>query len=139
MMRSHDTDATRKRSSKMKAIVVPFVLLVITALTFVGGYYWDSGQNRGLEFGYFGDFNRVEKALMAVPGVTITYAWANEDVTLEEFGFHFTTPDGQALYLDFQESDPIRQLSGRQLTTALTARVEQKRTPRMPTESDVDR
>jgi hypothetical protein len=103
------------------------VILGIVALAFIGWYYWDSAQNRGLKFGYFGVFNRVQNALVGVPGVTITRSWANHDVTLEEFGFYVTTPDGESLHLDFQEADPIRQLSGRDLTAAIILRFQSAR------------
>ena len=73
-----------------------------------------------------GVFNQVRHALTAVPGVSITREWANKDVTLEEFGFHITTSAGQPLHLIFPESDPLRNLSGQQLTTALTTRIQQE-------------
>lgn len=98
----------------------------IAPVAFIGWYRWDSALNRGFEFGYFGVFNRVQHALAAIPGVTITRDWANPDVTLEEFGFTITTSAGQTQHLDFQESDPIRDLSGQQLTASLTARIQQK-------------
>jgi hypothetical protein len=35
------------------------VLLGFTPVTFIVWYRWDSGRNHGLNFGYYGEFNRV--------------------------------------------------------------------------------
>ena len=110
------------------AVLVVCGLLVTLPIAFTGWYGWDSARNRGFEFGYFGTFNRVQHALTAIPGITITGDFANHDITLEEFGFHITTSAGVSLHLAFEESDPIRELSGQQLTAALITRIEQKTT-----------
>ena len=102
------------------------VLLRITPFAFIGGCLWDHAQNHGYEFGYYGDFNRVGHALTRIPGVTITGKGANEDVTLEEFSYSITTSGGQPVHLGFGESDPLRDMSGEQLITGLTARIQQE-------------
>ena len=102
------------------------MLLGVAFWGFVGWYCWDSSENRDFEFGYFGDFNRVGHALVRIPGVTVTRNWANEDITLEEFGYGITTIGGQPLDLSFGESDPMRDMSGQKLTRALTARIQQE-------------
>ena len=104
------------------------VLMGVAPVALIGWYLWDSAQNRGFEFGYFGAFNRIQHALAAIPGTTITRDWSNSDVTLEEFGFHVTTSTWESLHLDFQEADPIRDLSGQQLVAALIAKIQQKPT-----------
>ena len=115
-----------------KLILLVCVVVVIFPIAFIGWYSWDSARNRGFEFGYFGTFNRVQRALAAIPGVTITGDFANHDITLEEFGFHVTTSTGASMALQFGASDPIRELSGQQLTTALITRIEQQTTSRNP-------
>ena len=115
-----------------KLILVVCVAVVILPIAFIGWYSWDSARNRGFEFGYFGTFNRVQRALAAIPGVTITDDFANHDITLEEFGFHVTTSTGVSMALQFGESDPVRDLSGQQLTAALITRIEQQTTSRSP-------
>ena len=109
-----------------KAILSICVLLGIAPVAFIGWYRWDFAQNRGFEFGYFGDFNRVGHALTRIPGVTITHDWANHDVTLEEFGYDITTSGGRSLHLNFGESDPLRDMSDQQLINGLTARIQQE-------------
>ena len=111
---------------KAKAILGLCVLFGVAPVAFIGWYRWDSAQNRGFEFGYFGTVNRVRHTLAAIPGVTITRDWANPDMTIEEFGFDIRTNTSQPLHLAFQESDPLRKLSGQQLTDALTARIQQE-------------
>ena len=107
---------------------VPFLLL---GLAFIEWYRWGSASNKGLSLGYYGDFNRVRNALCCVPGVKITRDRANTDVTLEEFGFNVETNAGQSISLDFQESDPTRNLSGAPLTCALIDMIQTK--PSHPT------
>ena len=77
------------------------LLLVFAA--WVGFNRWDSKTNRGYKVGYFGEFNQVSNALASIPGVTITQAWANLDLTLEEFGFTGTTASGGPIHLAFGE------------------------------------
>lgn len=95
-------------------------------MAFIGWYRWDSARNRDFEFGYFGDYNRIRHHLAAMPGVTITREWANHDVTLEEFGFDVTTGAGQTIPIDFQETDPVRNLSGEVLTRTLMTKIQSK-------------
>ena len=113
------------RSAQKVGILVA-LLLGFSPITFIAWYRWDSAQNRGYEIGYFGVFNRVRHALPQLPGVTIAREWANRDVTLEEFGFDIHTSTRKGLALDFQESDPIRKLSGESLKRALAERIREK-------------
>jgi hypothetical protein len=43
----------------------------------------------------------------------------NIDISLEEFGFEVTLEDRRTIKLFFQESDPIRSLTGKKLRAAL--------------------
>ena len=108
---------------RIKAVVWLCVLLGLAPLVFLGWYRWDSSQNRGLEFGYYGAFNRIRHGLTALPGVTIARDWANQDITLEEFGFDVTTNRGEAIHLFFGEKDPARALSGDRLAQLLATRI----------------
>lgn len=53
----------------------------------------------------------------------ITKEWANEDVTLEEFGFELMMPTKRVITLNFGERDPTRHLSGASLTRDLTEKL----------------
>jgi len=97
------------------------VIVILVAL--IGCYKWDSSRNRGSNFGYYGEFNRVSNALASIPGVTVTQGWPNLDVSLEEFSFGITVR-GQPLKLFFGETDPIRNMSRDAAVTALRARIE---------------
>ena len=107
-----------------KAVLLLCVLVGISPVAFVVWYCWDSSQNHGLPFGYYGEFNRVKHALTAIPGVTVTSDWANHDSDLEEFGFDITNSAGRAIHLFFAESDPTRDLSGDVLVRGLTNKIE---------------
>ena len=72
----------------LQGTILGICLLIVLALVALAVlYFWDADENRGFEFGYYGDFNRVKYALAKVDGVSITREWANEDIDLEEFGF----------------------------------------------------
>lgn len=111
---------------KTKLLIVPALALAVAPVAFIGGYRWDSAHNHDLEFGYYGQFNRLRHALNALPGLTVTRDWMNADVTLEEFGFDVQTNGGEPILLDFQENDPARNLSGERLSRALRERIESK-------------
>lgn len=83
-------------------------------------------RNDGRESGYYGDFNRISNALVSIPGVTITNAWMNRDITLEEFGFDITTGTGKAVHIAIGERDPLRSISGSKLVDGLTKEIERQ-------------
>ena len=93
----------------MKLLVSLVLVFVVIPVAFIAWYRWDSARNRGREFGYYGDYNRVSNALASIPGVTITQSWHNLDVTLEEFGFSITFT-GRPVRLAFSETDKIRDM-----------------------------
>lgn len=105
---------------------MPIIILSAVAVLFVGfvlWYQWDSRTNHGFQFGYYGDFNRVSNALASIPGITITQAWHNCDVTLEEFGFTVTTSSGESARVTVGEQDRVRRLSGDSLIQALQTEI----------------
>ena len=106
----------------MRTILQILSALLLCLLAFIGGYLWDSSRNRGSEFGYYGEFNRVSNALAAVPGVTMTGSWHNNDVTLEEFSFALTISN-RPVELFFGETDPVRTMKQDRAVRALQARI----------------
>jgi hypothetical protein len=106
----------------MRVLLITLALLIVSFFAFIGWYRWDSSRNRGNEFGYYGEFNRVSNALASVSGVVVTQSWHNLDVTLEEFGFGLTFT-GQPVYLFFGETDPIRGMSRDAAVVALQSRI----------------
>ena len=108
------------------------IVFAVASFATIGWYKWDLSQNRGYEFGYYGDFNRVSHALREIPGITVTSEWANPDTVLEEFGFEITTNKKRVIQLDFSEVDPVRNLSGAPLARALTELIQTKNTSDRP-------
>ena len=104
------------------------LILLMIPIMFAVWYRSDSARNRGREFGYYGEFNRVSNALVRIPRVTVTQAWHNADVTLEEFGFGITIT-GRPVQLDFGETDPIREMSRDRAVVALKARIATELSP----------
>jgi len=108
---------------KVLAVILLGVLAVILIpFGFYGWHRWDSSKNRGFEFGYYGEFNRVSNALASIPGVSVTQAWHNLDLSLEWFSFGIMVT-GQPLCLTFSETDQIRAMSRDAAITALKKRL----------------
>jgi len=91
----------------MRVFLITIALLFVGLGAFVGWSFWDGSRNRGLEFGYYGAFNRLGHRLASIPGVVVTNSWHNEDTTLEEISFDLTF-NGQPLQLRFGQNDVIR-------------------------------
>ena len=109
--------------------------LVVCGLFYLIGIFFGMAGGRTWSVGYYGEYNRVKRALMDLPGVVITGEWANEDTTLEEFGFDLSTPTTQGMSLNLQEADPARHLSGAPLKRALTDKLRAPRQPSKPNHS----
>jgi len=101
-------------------------LLIVAVVGFVVWYRWDSGENHGFRFGYFGQFNTVSNTLASLPGVKIMESGYNADVTLEEFGFTVLTDRGREMKISFGERDPVRRMTGSELTSALRRRIDKE-------------
>lgn len=106
------------------AIIIVFTVLILPAAVIIW-YRWDSGTNRGHEFGYYGEFNRVSNAVASIPGIVVTSAWYNGDITLEEFGFSLSVT-GRPVSLDFSETDPVREMSRGAAARELTTRIKKE-------------
>jgi hypothetical protein len=102
-----------------------FVVAALAAATFSVSCD-PPATNDGRESGYYGDFNRISNALVSIPGVTVTTAWMNRDITLEEFAFAITTATGEPVYLGFGERHPIRRMSRSELVEALKKEIAQE-------------
>lgn len=83
-------------------------------------YQWNIAKNRGYEFGYYGVFNRISHSIESIPSVSnVTTTAMDIDISLEEFGFEVNLKNGRSIKLFFQESGPIRSLTGKKLRAAL--------------------
>jgi hypothetical protein len=102
----------------------------VLAVGFIAWYRWDTSRNRGHKWGYWGEFNTVSNSLARLPGVTISGAYCNQDVSLEEFGFDILTSQKQKIHVDFDENDPARRLSGDDLRAALLKRIREQSSDR---------
>ena len=102
-------------------LTIVYVLLAVGSVAF-GWHAWDTFRNRGYEFGYYGEFNRVAHAFASIPEVTVVSSWHNSDLALEEFGFDLTVA-GRPLELNFGETDFIRSMSREATVAALKSRI----------------
>ncbi len=109
----------------MKILLAIVALGIALIVGFIVFYRWDSARNRGYQWGYFGEYNSISNVLASIPGVTITQAWHNLDMSLEEFGFDITIT-GRTARIYFGESDPLRTLSGTTAVSALQTRIAQE-------------
>jgi hypothetical protein len=108
----------------MKSVLITLLVLISAVVAFIAWYQFDSAQNHGYEFGYYGDFNRVSNALVFIPAIQVTEFLMNRDVTLEEFGFKVVKASGDVVWITFGERDPVRELSGDRLHLALKKQLE---------------
>ena len=82
----------------------------------------DRSANHGFTVGYYGELNKLTAAFNSLPGVSVESVGYNPDVTLEEIELrirHSPVPRR----IPFDEDDPIRDLSGAELKTALAKRL----------------
>ena len=103
------------------------LLSLVSLIALVAGlfwlYGWDARENRGYHWGYWGQYNRVLDGLRRTSGGTVDRLYANEDLSMEEFGFVVRIPGRQELKMHFGETDGIRSLHGSDLDNALRARI----------------
>ena len=99
--------SARSWQSVLGRIAVVVGLLLAVPLSCVGLYWLDSSRNRGWEFGYYEQYNRMRHLLQSLPGVSITHETHTHDIKLEEFEFGITV-DGRPLELYFSETDSVR-------------------------------
>ena len=105
-------------SPKKRLLLISF--FITAAVGYIFFYRWDIAKNRGYEFGYYGVFNRISHSIESIPSVSnVTTTAMNIDISLEEFGFEVDLKNGRSIKLFFQESDPIRSLTGEKLRAAL--------------------
>jgi hypothetical protein len=121
-----DTAILNRERKALQILLVVALLIASSALGAVFWLRWDSSINRGWDWGYFGDFNRVKYALLKIEGVQILDEYSNKDVTLEEFGFKVKTLKDGVVRIDISEEDGIRRLKGSQLADALNLRITRK-------------
>lgn len=88
------------------AVLILFALLAVP-IGAIGIGLLESSHNRGWEFGYFGEFNRVRHILLSLPGISIKEEWSNNDLTLEEFAFKIEV-ERRPVLLEFSEANPVR-------------------------------
>lgn len=102
------------------------VLAFASAVGFVSWFRWDRSRNRGYTWGYWGEFNTVSNAVARLPGIAISKAYYNYDLTLEEFGFDILSVEKRTLHIGFEENDPTRELSGDELRAALLKQIREQ-------------
>lgn len=65
-------------------IVIPVLIAIFVAtITLLKA---DREKNRGLTFGYYGDFNAIVQSLEQMPDIEVVKAGANHDIFLKKSG-----------------------------------------------------
>ena len=95
----------------MLLIIKRLLVGVAVMLALVGAVvlfsFWDASRNRGWEFGYYEEYNRMRHLLLELPGVMIVNERHTHDVVLEEFEFALLV-HGKPVTLFFSETDSVR-------------------------------
>lgn len=63
-----------------------------------------------IEFGYYGEFNQVQRLIREMPDVRIVDHWQHHNLTMEDFGFTVWLTDGSASQVNFYENSPQMKL-----------------------------
>ena len=64
-----------------------------------------------IEFGYYGQFNQVQRIIRSIPELKIANHWQHHDITMEDFGFTVAHRDGATFQIDFWENSPQMKFS----------------------------
>ena len=87
---------------------IALALPALVAVVFVGMVGWVMLNlwlpNYGCEFGYYGQFNRVQHVIEDMPNVDILDHSQHQDVSLEDFGFALMVDGTQKVDVTFSEN-----------------------------------
>jgi hypothetical protein len=89
----------------MKIVLWSFASL-IGVIVLLWTYAFAPFTSPWIEFGYYGQFNQVQRIICSIPELTITDDWQHHDITMEDFGFTVAHRDGPAFRIDFWENSP---------------------------------
>ncbi|MDD8046928.1 MAG: alpha/beta hydrolase [Verrucomicrobiota bacterium] len=121
----------------MKKVLIGLIAILLLFVFGSAANRWDAAHNRGYEFGYWGSFNRFQNALEQMPNVKIldsgwnNSGW-NKKATIDQFGFRVQIAGERQIKLWFHEGDPVLDLSGEELSTALRQKIEERLSPGSP-------
>ena len=121
----------------MKKVLIGLIAILLLFVFGSAANRWDAAHNRGYEFGYWGRFNRFQNAREQMPNVKIldsgwnNSGW-NKKATIDQFGFRVQIAGERQIKLWFHESDPVLDLSGEELSTALRQKIEESLSPDYP-------
>ena len=94
----------------MKIVLWSFALL-IGVIALLWAYALGPFTSPWIEFGYYGQFNQVQRIIRGIPELKITDDWQHHDITMEDFGFTVVHHDGPSFRIDFWENSPQMKLS----------------------------
>ena len=63
------------------------------------------------EFGYYGQFNQVQKIIRSIPGLKIVDHRQHHDVIMEDFSFTVSNMEGTPFEINFWENTPQMKLT----------------------------
>jgi hypothetical protein len=91
-----------KRKQILKGLGIVIAVLGVGWLWLM----WEIGQfrNPDVEFGYYGQFNRVKHVIEDMPNVEILDNWQHHDITLEDFAFTLLIDGGRQVSVTFSEN-----------------------------------
>lgn len=105
-----------------------FVVLCWLPLLAMAWIWFDWSENRGFQFGYWGELNKIVETLDDLEEVDAVWVEGyNADVTLEEVNIGIETVEGERFDIWFGQNDPIRKLTGSELSQALATRLAELR------------
>lgn len=94
----------------MKIVLWSFASLVAAA-ALLWAYAFGPFTSPWIEFGYYGQFNQIQRIIRGIPELKITDDWQHHDITMEDFGFTLSHRDGPSFRIDFWENSPQMKFS----------------------------
>jgi hypothetical protein len=77
----------------------------------VGAYVFGPFEAPWVEFGYYGQFNQVQRIIRERPELKIEDRWQHRDLIMEDFSFSVAHRDGSKIRIAFWENSPQRKLA----------------------------
>jgi len=92
-------------------VILGLILVPIFALAMLWCYALGPFEADWIEFGYYGQFNQVQRIIRGMPELKILDHWQHHDISMEDFGFEVEMRSGEKRWINFYEKSPQMKLS----------------------------
>lgn len=93
-----------------RRILMWFFMAPFAAVLLLWCYALGPFEAEWVEFGYYGQFNQVQRIIRSLPGLKIVDHWQHHDISIEDFGFQIEKAGGERRWVHFYEKSPQMRL-----------------------------